>query len=452
MACYKSEIFMDAGALADLECPICYNIMYNPVMDHNRHCFGEPCIQHHVTVSNKNCPMCREVLKIPLDPAQHLREKLATLDVRCQHYELCPWEGKHAGLDAHLRNECQHQPLPCPFANCKVTLVRAELDGHIQSCEMRPVPCPLCTTPTIQSNITNHFGTDCPEFEIDCSLQCSQKFARKLDTYHKTETCQNRVLNCRFQANGCQFKGKMSEIEHHMQVAAFLHIELLSQQLQKVQVMREGISDYVQLTEDLVNSMTPDTLDATKSTLKDSLRQIKELPNHKGSFKGAQWSLPPGVKVYSLAGDRVLAESTDANMEMVFVQQHFNPYTQMVIGANRGLQGIIPARAVIGFANKMVVSQSKSRVFQPGNPDLMIGISFGLEPVQGLHHLKSEPTQPVILEYLTRDNKVVLTNPQTGQSIDIDAKLDMNVWQPFVAVSGNVKLCLLSFGERSWEP
>ncbi len=48
--------------MVTIECPICYDIVEDPVITHCAHFFCNECINSHLT-RNNNCPVCREPIK-----------------------------------------------------------------------------------------------------------------------------------------------------------------------------------------------------------------------------------------------------------------------------------------------------------------------------------------------------------------------------------------------------
>jgi hypothetical protein len=127
----------------NLLCPICINVLDNPLRTPCGHVFCGACISEWVD-NTPACPECRT----EVEPAQMLPDRfadrlVANLQSFCTFRKGgCQWVGKRGDMCGHLARECQMVIVACPH-NCGTELPRGELWKHVETCaQAAQTDCP----------------------------------------------------------------------------------------------------------------------------------------------------------------------------------------------------------------------------------------------------------------------------------------------------------------------
>ncbi|CAB4026994.1 TNF receptor-associated factor 6-like [Paramuricea clavata] len=127
-------------------CPICTDVLKDPVQCHNQHLFCRACITEHLK-NSQTCPVCMEKLteEALSKPARIVTGYLDGLMVNCEHEERGCVELVELGcLETHI-SVCEYKPVTCPNARCEAVVNMADLDEHTSEvCEYRQVYCEEC--------------------------------------------------------------------------------------------------------------------------------------------------------------------------------------------------------------------------------------------------------------------------------------------------------------------
>ena len=127
-------------------CPICQEVLKDPVQCHNEHYFCKACITQHLK-NSKTCPVCMEkVTEETLHkPSRIVTNYLDGLIINCDHSKRGCTELIELGrLEAHIR-VCKYQPVTCPNEKCAKIMSLADLEQHTSKvCEYRQVYCEEC--------------------------------------------------------------------------------------------------------------------------------------------------------------------------------------------------------------------------------------------------------------------------------------------------------------------
>ena len=127
-------------------CPICTDVLKDPVQCHNQHLFCRACITEHLKNSH-TCPVCMEKLteEALSKPARIVTGYLDGLIVSCEHKERGCVELVELGLlETHI-SVCEYKLVTCPNARCEAVVNMADLEEHTSEvCEYRQVFCEEC--------------------------------------------------------------------------------------------------------------------------------------------------------------------------------------------------------------------------------------------------------------------------------------------------------------------
>ena len=127
-------------------CPICKDVLKDPVQCHNEHYFCKACITQHLK-NSQTCPVCMEKVteETLTEPPRIVTNYLDGLIINCGHSERGCTELIELGrLEAHI-SVCSCRPVTCPNEKCTTTTNMADLEQHTSEvCEYRQVHCEEC--------------------------------------------------------------------------------------------------------------------------------------------------------------------------------------------------------------------------------------------------------------------------------------------------------------------
>ncbi|KAL4438903.1 hypothetical protein ABPG74_016623 [Tetrahymena malaccensis] len=139
--------------LQDLQCPICLNIIEDPmscIRCELNYC--NSCINEWSTKKSQNvCPTCRNNQQVLLlNGKQHLYKKssiifkkiLEKVKVKC-YKTGCQDVVKYDERQNHI-SKCQYQQVKCLNQGCKEPILRKDLQDHLKNCQYRMVLCIHC--------------------------------------------------------------------------------------------------------------------------------------------------------------------------------------------------------------------------------------------------------------------------------------------------------------------
>jgi hypothetical protein len=157
---YDKKLF--TKPLSDyLECPICFNIMKDPVQCPGSCTFCRHCVSEHLN-GVETCPTCANPMdKEKLLPNRLIGSMIGDSEVHCLSYESpgdgiktdeelaeelansCGWTGKLKDAEQHYK-DCQFVKVECPNIGCEDMCLRKDLPEHIENCLHRLIPCKWC--------------------------------------------------------------------------------------------------------------------------------------------------------------------------------------------------------------------------------------------------------------------------------------------------------------------
>ena len=127
-------------------CPICTEVLKDPVQCHNQHYFCKACITKHLE-NSQTCPVCVQKLteKALAKPPRIVTDYLDGLIINCGHSERgCPETMELGTLKTH-EAICLYRPVACSSEQCSVTVNMKDLEEHeTKHCEYRMIHCHEC--------------------------------------------------------------------------------------------------------------------------------------------------------------------------------------------------------------------------------------------------------------------------------------------------------------------
>lgn len=226
---YPIYIFEEPPDDDFLICPLCMDVLREPVQCPNGHCFCRACITQSLE-SREECPNCR----IPLSTHQLsisllLRKLIGERRVRCSGgstngfstYETvdealardlrcsraftvtqgCTWIGQLQYLDSHRQNECQYRMIECPNDGCSTKLCYILLNDHLSQCLFRSIQCEHCESKYKFTELAGHI-IECDERPVNCPNDCDVICVRSDLPAHLLE-CPLELVDCPYAAVGC---------------------------------------------------------------------------------------------------------------------------------------------------------------------------------------------------------------------------------------------------------
>ena len=140
-------------------CPICADVLKDPVQCQNQHYFCKECIKKHLETNAKSCPICVQDLseETLAEAPRILTDYLNGLLIRCDHSERgCTEEVPVSRLKSHVR-ECDFRPIVCTNEKCGQIFNQKDLADHVtDECEYRIVHCLDCDDDMIYRKFTKH--------------------------------------------------------------------------------------------------------------------------------------------------------------------------------------------------------------------------------------------------------------------------------------------------------
>ena len=132
----------------NFHCLICYNVLKDPVMcRNNQHYFCRGCITEHLRRNAHTCPTCADELivetlaEVPRIVKNYLNER----KIRCDHYERgCRELVQLQNLQRHVA-ECGFSPVVCQNQGCGETISKRDRTYHeSELCQFRKLECHNC--------------------------------------------------------------------------------------------------------------------------------------------------------------------------------------------------------------------------------------------------------------------------------------------------------------------
>ena len=237
-----SFVTKDPAQLEDLKCPICLQLVYEPVLTSCGHLFCQKCVR-----GQKKCPTCRASLHYMRN--QRDERKVKSLKVQCPSWEIgCEWQGDLGDIAEHIDSNCQVELIPCP-KGCKVKIVRQHLKEHTASCTQRPYKCPHCWFEDSFKNVTSVHFTECKGFSLMCPAGCCNRHSRSKMAEHLA-VCAEEFVPCKYASIGCQAVIKRRQLQTHLDEMKDVHLQMSTDMVMQLAMTVTDVWSYMQLGAD----------------------------------------------------------------------------------------------------------------------------------------------------------------------------------------------------------
>ena len=200
--------------LEALQCPVCFEIVLEPVQTSCGHLFCKKCVKG-VT----RCPVCRKQFTSVPDHFNNRRAR--SLRVKCPFTANgCKWVGDLGDVGDHEAARCEFQPKPCPYCDFTTTQ-KDKFQRHVTTCDSHKFPCP------------NY-----------CGAAPSRR-----DLHQHLEECPEQLIRCKFSILGCDVVLPRKAMERHVATSTEHSTESLLQHMKKLTALvsqlcaRSGVSN-----------------------------------------------------------------------------------------------------------------------------------------------------------------------------------------------------------------
>ena len=155
---YEEERF-EHEVDSKLLCPICSNVLKDPVQCRNEHYFCRSCIKKHLHENSETCPVCQDHLteETLTKPPRLLTNMLECLKIRCDHANRgCRELIKLQFLPQHVKS-CGYSPTRCTNSGCSQVINQHEKERHEHElCPFGRIVCDDCEEQVLRKSKRTH--------------------------------------------------------------------------------------------------------------------------------------------------------------------------------------------------------------------------------------------------------------------------------------------------------
>lgn len=247
-----SEIRAEEKVLKTFTCPICLNLVNDPLFCKN--CGAAACrkclVEYYKSQNQNQQSQCfnkcggNSYRKITFKE----KEFIDYIKLRCKHNG-CFQFISYTDYDQHLE-KCKYRVYHCDNLPCKEEGLLPQMEEHAKRCIYRPIECEKCKKKILYNNKENHLNQECPETMVKC-IFCEKKMKR-IDYIKKHVT--NDASCLKKELDLCQ--KKINELETD-----------LKQQINQVKKLKNDIKD---------NEKKLTEKDKEIDELKDSRKKLRQ--------------------------------------------------------------------------------------------------------------------------------------------------------------------------------
>ena len=244
----------------DLRCPICIQVLTDPVQTRCGHRFCRQCIEQLLTSGNALCPIDREPLpQENIFPDNAVKLQINRLRVRCPHHKKgCTWVGDRSDKYAHMQT-CSHSYGKCQ--QCGEAMALRLIKEHREVCPRRSVQCGFCGTTMPHCDLLDHKDV-CPKMPVPCPNNCQRRAIPQEELeVHLSVTCPRQLVSCSLAALGCQERVERGQLSAHLQKCSIQRVGTLAQlvleQREEIRQLKEEIEQNNRAMMELNDSCYP---------------------------------------------------------------------------------------------------------------------------------------------------------------------------------------------------
>ena len=203
---------------------------------------------HLIVCPNRQyeCPDCEATGRY-CDMTNHV-DTCPQVKVCCSNLK-CESKVLRCNLSDHLKT-CEFTLIPCPNKCMKyekeVTILRRDLDQHLEKCPNRQHQCPHCKDTGRYCDITTTHLDTCPKMEICCPNSDCKASILRCDLSDHRSKCEFEKVPCKYAGIGCKEKPLRKDQQQHEDDDTFhLHfaIEAVNRQQKEIDKQRKEIDE-----------------------------------------------------------------------------------------------------------------------------------------------------------------------------------------------------------------
>ena len=175
---YDRENLIQKANTGDFECPICLNVLKDPMScsdNKNSHSFCKECIEKYIHENNNNtCPTCKQIFQNKIN--NDINESLNKLSFNCYYKnEGCNKIISYSDYLNHIKNCEYNNEYEChvkkfnyinkEFEICGVKDNKTNIENHLKSCALMKLNCLFCNENILQMDLEEHAPNIC-KFDI----------------------------------------------------------------------------------------------------------------------------------------------------------------------------------------------------------------------------------------------------------------------------------------------
>ena len=242
--------------LEELLCPVCRQILQDPVQTSCGHSFCCKCLGLSQRARRLQCHVCRQECTVSKDPKEARR--VNNLQVKCpNHSEGCKWKGT-LGDSAQHCTRCPFEVIHCPNSpeGCTVKLQRIKMQNHAaRECKKRKHHCQFCNKVGVYSLITGEHLQMCHRYPIACPNDCGQtEIPREYLDSHR-EKCLKEVLPCKFADIGCTKKVQRQSVQEHLKTEKDQHLDQALMKIAEMTIQFKELQEQVTRLQEMVTQL-----------------------------------------------------------------------------------------------------------------------------------------------------------------------------------------------------
>ena len=251
----RSYVFVNQleATLSELQCPICQEILLNPLQTTCGHLFCKHCLLEALQRRPRDCPLCRQRHSYMKDAFNH--RKIGNLQVKCpNHAKGCTWVGILSNAEDHASTGCELETVACP-KGCDSEMLRKDITEHVQEhCQYRTYTCQYCGKEGQFIRIVGHHLRRCKLLPLSCPNECGETKIPRYNMPKHAKICPYEVVRCEYHLLGCPAKMQRCLYAQHIQESKDAHLDYAM-----TQVVR--LTKKVAKLNDLVRQAIPDLED-----------------------------------------------------------------------------------------------------------------------------------------------------------------------------------------------